>query len=88
MNNRILLKSTHPNTTYVEVLYGIENLVISYGNFVELDIAHYEFIARSREKLPFADHPELRKLYDGWGWNVAELMNLIEPHELRTEQHE
>ena len=84
MNNRILLKSPHPDNGYVEILYGIENLVIAYGNFVEFDIAHYEFIASSREKLPFADHPELRGLYDGWGWNVGELMSLLDGVELET----
>ena len=82
MNNRILVKTSLPDTPYAEVIYGIENLVISFGNFVELDLAHWEFIAGSREKLPYAHHPELRGIFDGWGWNVAELMNLIDHHDL------
>ena len=84
MSNRIMLKKSGPGAGYVEVMYGLENLVISHGDYVELDLAHYEFIVASHEKLPFAENPELRGLYDGWGWNVAELLNLVDGVEMEA----
>lgn len=71
----ITLQADHPTIPYVTHLRmrcNQEQLLVLWGYFY-----HGRFFRAQDELLSFEEHPELRDLNDGDGWNISEVNDFI-----------
>lgn len=70
--NIITLQCQREATTHLQLHMNDHQLILIYGT-----IENGKFKQDDGEGFLLSHDPEFRELYDGYGWNVAALQNLV-----------